>query len=555
MNAKMTGAQAVVRTLKQEGIERIFAVPGLQLDHLFNALYDEGAAAPRVFGCRHEQGAGYMAFGAAQSTGRPSAFAVVPGPGFLNASAALATAYACNAPVLALSGQILSHQIGRAVGWLHELPDQLAIGRGLSKWASRINHPAEVPGIVRQAFAQMTSGRPRPVYLEVPMDVLAQVAEVDLASGVSQRPRPGEGLDLEMIRAAAQCLGKAVNPMILVGGGIFGAEVELLALAEMLQAPVVMTRNAFGVLDCRHPLALSEPAGHRVWAEVDTVLVVGTRFQPQTVGYARPNSFWGIDEALKVIRVDVDPVEINRLNKPHIAIVGDARSTLAALLDEVPRHNQKRTPRAQEFNRIKLALKAELYSKIAPQMAYLDAIRAELPEDGFFVEELTQIGYAARFAFPTYRARTYVSTGYQGTLGFGFATALGVKAANPDKVVVSICGDGGFMFTAAELATAAQHGIATVTVIFNDNAFGNVRRMQQVEHGGRVIASELRNPDFVAFGKSFGIDSERAHGPSELRAALKRAFARNAPTLIEVPLGEMPDPWQFVRLPTVRGPR
>jgi acetolactate synthase-1/2/3 large subunit len=187
-------------------------------------------------------------------------------------------------------------------------------------------------------------------------------------------------------------------------------------------------------------------------------------------------------------------------------------------------------------------------------MGFLDAIRSALPDDGFFVEELTQVGYVARIAFPTYRPRTYVSTGYQGTLGFGFATALGVKAANPSRAVVSISGDGGFLYTASELATAVLHGIAVVAVVFNDNAYGNVRRMQEAEHGGRVIASALRNPDFVQFGQSFGAHAERVATPVALKAALTRALGRSIPSLIEVSVASLPDPWKFIRLKPARRP-
>lgn len=546
----MTGGHAVVRTLRGQGFRQLFALPGLQLDHLFNALHDDSALGPQVIHCRHEQGAGYMAFGAAQSTGQPSAFAVVPGPGFLNASAALATAYACNAPVLALSGQLPLAQIGRGIGWLHELPDQIAIARGLAKYAQRIDHPGSAPGTLHKALRHMTTGRPRPAYVEVPMDVLGQMAEVELLSGAPEAVTPE--LDLDDIDQAAAALGQAAHPLIVVGGGIFAACEELLALARMLQAPVIMTRNAFGAIDIRDPLALNELAGHRLWRQADVVLAVGTRFQAQVVGTSRPNSAWGTGDGLKVIRIDVDPAEIDRVRKPFLGLVADARSALGALLHSVPRFNRSRTSRAEELQRLKQSVNTQLCDGLGPQMAYIEAIRQELPEDGFFVEELTQVGYVARVAFPTYRPRTYVSTGYQGTLGFGFATALGVKAANPQHPVLSISGDGGFLFTAMELATAARHGLAVVAVVFNDGAFGNVRRMQQDLHGGRVIATDLSNPDFVALANSFGLEGEAVDSAQALRLAIRRALQRQSTSLIEVRTPQMPDPWELIRLPAVR---
>ena len=192
--------------------------------------------------------------------------------------------------------------------------------------------------------------------------------------------------------------------------------------------------------------------------------------------------------------------------------------------------------------------------KLAPQLAYLAAIRAELPEDGVFVDEVTQVGFVSRLAFPVYRPRSYISPGYQDNLGYGFATALGAQHALRDVPVLSITGDGGFLFTASELATAMCHRIPLVTVVFNDGAFGNVRRIQQERYGNRLIACELADPDFVAFAKSFGAAAMRAKSPPELRRALRRSFAhRDGPTIIEVPVGAMPSPWEFIHMKRVRG--
>ena len=192
--------------------------------------------------------------------------------------------------------------------------------------------------------------------------------------------------------------------------------------------------------------------------------------------------------------------------------------------------------------------------KLAPQRAFLDAIRAELPEDGIFVDEVTQMGFVARLAFPVYKPRTFLSPGYQDNLGWGFATALGAQDARRDVPVVAISGDGGFMFTANELSTAVRHRIPLVAVVFSDGAFGNVRRIQAERYGNRLIASDLANPDFIRFAESFGAAAERVADPAALRAALRRGFARrDGPTLIEVPVGEMPSPWEFIHMPKARG--
>jgi acetolactate synthase-1/2/3 large subunit len=541
VTARLTGGAALVEMLRRHGVDVLFALPGVQLDALFNALYDARGAI-RVVHTRHEQGAAYMAHGYARSTGRPGVCAVVPGPGVLNTTAALATAYATNARVLCITGQIPSHQIGRGLGVLHEIPDQLAILRGLTKWVARIEHPAQVPDLVSEAFAQLHTGRPRPVALEVPPDVLALEADVTLREVPDAYPATAP--DAGAIERAAGLLARAGRPLIMVGSGADDAAAELLAVAEYLQAPVVSNTHGRGIVSDRHYLGLHGPAGHRLWAEADVVLAVGTRL-------LRPLTAWGTDDGLALIQVDIDPDEIGRIHPPTVGIVADARLALAALREALPAHTPPRPSREAEMR----ALKAEFeqaFTAIQPQYAFLRAIRDALPDDGIFVDEMTQVGYAARYILPVYAPRTLITPGYQGTLGYGFATALGAKVAHPHRAVLSVSGDGGFLFTAAELATAVQHQIGVAAVVFNDNAYGNVRRMQKTLYGGRLIATELHNPDFVALAASFGAAGVRAPGPDELRAALRTAFERPGPTVIEVPVGEMIEPRPFIHMRRVR---
>ena len=260
---------------------------------------------------------------------------------------------------------------------------------------------------------------------------------------------------------------------------------------------------------------------------------------------------WGTDADLKIVRVDADATELDKYDRPAIGLCGDAAQVAAALLDAVPAHNRARPSRRDEL----LGLRAKVADQLAflqPQIGLLEAIRDELPEDGIFVDELTQLGYAGRLVFPVYEPRTFISPGYQGTLGWGVATALGVKAARPDKKVVAVSGDGGFLFNAQELATAVQQNLPIVVVLVNDNAYGNVRRIQATQYGNRLIASDLRNPDFGKFVDSFGAMHRKASNPNELRAALRAAFAADVPAVIEVPAGPMPDPWGTLRPPRNR---
>lgn len=543
-----TGGEALVQTLSALGVRTLFGLPGVQNDYFYNAIYDMNAAcAPearlQVIHTRHEQGAGYMALGYALAGNRPGVFAVVPGPGFLNASAALATAYGLNARVFCLSGQLRRDQLGRGYGMLHEIPDQLGVMRRLTKWAERVRTPDEASRLVLAAFNAMLSDRPRPVALECPMDVFS--------GQTSQEPGPFSlavrrpGVDPDRVREAAALLAKAKEPMILVGGGAQDAAEEVAVLAALLQAPVIATSNGRGVLSSRHYLSHTLPAGHRLWAKTDVVLAVGTRM-------TMPLLYWGVDEDLTIIRVDVDPEEHTRILSPDVSLVADSRDALRALIPEVEARIRPRASRRAEMMALRHEMETE-FERLQPQVAFLRTIRDVLPENGIFVDELTQVGYVSRFAFPVYEPRTYLTPGYQGTLGWGFAAGLGAKVAQPHRTVVTVSGDGGFLFAAQELATAVQHQIATINIVFNDGAYGNVRRMQKEQYGGRVIASELHNPDFVAFAESFGALGLRATTPESLALAMEQALYQGGPAVIEVPVGEMPSPWQTIFMPRVRG--
>jgi acetolactate synthase-1/2/3 large subunit len=537
----MTTAQATVASLRLHGVDTVYCVPGVQNDHLMDA-FQSVRGDIRVIHTRHEQGAAYMALGAAMASGSPAVYCVVPGPGILNTTGALCTAYACNAPVLALTGQIPSASIGRNLGILHEIPDQLGILRSLTKWSERIRTPSEGATRVTEAFAQMTCGRPRPVALECPLDVWAQIGPVELGGAPGSRPSPE--IDPELIARSVAILAGASRPVIVVGSGAQHASAQVRKIAERLQAPVIAHRMGRGVLDSRHPLSATAPMGNRLWQDADVVLAVGTRLQMQQM-------VWGMDSTLKIIRIDADPEELNRIHIPEAGFVGDAAAVLDLLLEQLPGSNIVNTARAHQIESLRAEIAAS-FRRLTPQVEFLDAIRAALPENGIFVDELTQVGYVSRFAFPVYRPRTYLSPGYQGTLGWGLPAGIGARVARPESPVVVVSGDGGFLFNVQELATAVQHGIAVIVVVFNDGAYGNVRRTQVEEFGNRTIASDLRNPDFVRLAESFGASGLRVNTPEELFGALRGAIAAAVPTVIEVPVGVMPDPWPLIRLGRVR---
>lgn len=538
---RMTTAEAAVAALIANGYDAVYTLPGIHNDHLLDALF---AARDRVrtIHTRHEQGAAYMALGAALATGRPQAYAVVPGPGFLNTGAALLTAYGMNAPVLALVGQIPQADIGRKLGHLHEIRDQAGILARLADFHARITAPHEAPLLISQATQAMAARRPGPAALECAMDVWGRAGAVGPASPLAPVRVP---IDEDAVQAAAKRLGAARRPLIVCGGGAQGAAAEVTELSAMLQAPVLGYRRGRGILDSRNPLSVTLPLGRELWGEADVVLAVGTRL-------LMPLTAWGVDDDLAVIRVDADAEEPDRIRRPAVALVGDAQPILRRLLEVLPSRNAARRPRQEEMAE-RQARMAQRLAKLAPQRAILEAIRAVLPEEGIFVDEVTQIGFAARLLMPFHRPRTFLSPGYQDNLGWGFATALGAQEARRDVPVLSISGDGGFLYTATELATAVRHRIPLVSVVFADGAFGNVRRIQDEHYGGRRIACDLANPDFVRFAESFGAEAERVETPDELGAALARGFARrDGPTVIEMRVGPMPSPWEFILMQRIR---
>ena len=538
---RMTTAEATVAALIAHGIDVIYALPGVHNDPLFDALF-KAADRIRTIHTRHEQGAAYMALGAALATGKPQAYAVVPGPGLLNSAAALLTAYGMNAPVLGLVGQIVQSAIGRGLGHLHEIRDQAGIISRLVDFSARIREPTEAARLVGEAFCAMATGRPGPAVLECAMDVWGRSAPVRAMAPPAAVPAPA--IDEEAIAQAVRRLSAAQRPLIVVGGGALDAAAEVTALSRILQAPVLAYRRGRGILDSRDPLSVTLPLGHELWGEADVVLAVGTRL-------FYPFLQWGLDRELAIIRIDADPEEPERFAGPALSLVGDAKPILGRLVNGLSQHV---CPSRHAEMEQRQAATGRRLAKLAPQAKFLSAIRAELPEDGVFVDEVTQIGFAARLLFPVYKPRTFLSPGYQDNLGWGFATALGAQHARSDVPVLSISGDGGFLFTSNELATAVRHRIALTVIVFNDSAFGNVRRIQEEHYGNRLIACDLSNPDFVRYAQSFGAEAERVHSPRELRTALRRAFKRrDGPTVIEVPVGPMPSPWEFIHMPRVRG--
>jgi acetolactate synthase-1/2/3 large subunit len=538
---QMTGGQAIVQALQREGVEYVFGLPGVQIMGIYDAFY--GQSDVKLITVRHEQTTTYMADGYARVTGKPGVALVVPGPGIQNASAALGTAYSCSSPVLLLAGQIESYMLGQDKGALHEINDQLDLVRPVTKWCQRVLKVEEIPGAIHEAMYQMQTGRPRPTLVEVPPDVLATVADVTLPTAESYAAQAPDQAD---IQRAAELLVGAKKPLIWAGGGVMvgGAWAELQALAEALGAPVATTPEGKGVIAEDHPLALGvgyygHGAPSYAAPRADVILAVGTRLTGQMRG---PTA---LRAPQRLIHLDVDAAVIGKNYPAEVSLVGHAQPALQMLLDSVRRQQvqQERWPR-QELEEISRDNEAWLRQQAPLQCEIIGQLQKALHDDAIVVSGITNVGYWSHFALRVRRPRTYLGASYFATLGFAFPTALGAKVAAPNRQVISLSGDGGFLYALPELATAVQYGINVVAVVFADGAFGASNNDQRTRYHGRIVGTTLHNPNFVQVAEAFGAKGIRVE-PDHLATALQEAFDAKRPTLIEVPIPTLTPPFQI----------
>ncbi|WP_066552984.1 thiamine pyrophosphate-binding protein [Croceicoccus bisphenolivorans] len=530
-----TGGQALVAQLIEEGVENVFGIPGVQLDWAVEALR-EAQDRIRFVVPRHEQAASYMADGYARSTGREGVCMVVPGPGVLNALSGISTSLACNSRVLMIAGQITSTKIGKGFGLLHELPDQSGVLKSLTKWHGIATRPEDIPGLVHEAFVQLRSGRPRPVAIELPPDVLEAKAEIGI---LPRAPENRTMPDADQIAQAAALLADARLPVIYAGGGVMasGAAEAVQALAERLQAPVLMTEGGRGTLDDRHPLALTSLGGRVLLPHTDVLLVAGSRFVD---GIARP-AF--ASEDCRIVYLNIEAQDMAGPRQGGLAIEADVRAGIEALLDALPA-GLEAPSRSDTVAAVRQWCETQV-AAIAPQTDYVAALRSTMDDKDILVSELTQVGYYANIAYPVHAARTLITPGYQGTLGYGFNTALGVAVGNPGQRVVSLNGDGGFAWGMQELSTLARDELNLSLIVFVDGRYGNVHRIQKRTFG-QTFVTELRNPDFMKLAAAYDIPAEAVDTPDGLAHALRTARERGGPALIAVHVEEMPSPWALI---------
>jgi acetolactate synthase-1/2/3 large subunit len=530
MAERLTGGQAVVRALAAHGVDVAFGIPGVHTLALYDALID--SPIRHILG-RHEQGVGFMADGYARASGKPGVALVITGPGVTNVATAVGEAYTDSSPLLVVASAEDQRWGGKMMGHYHDIRDQTEAIRPVTASQTTATAVSEVAPAIGAAFARMASARPRPSYVEIPRDVLEAEAEIALPEPViTDRPAPAA----ELIAGAVEDLNKAKRVVIIAGGGAASSDAgeAILAIAERLGAPVITSQMGKGVVPEDHPYALGNlwASGNPVDAIVrkaDAAIVIGTK-----LGGAETE-----DGAMRLpatmIRVDIDPEEVERNYRPSRAIVADARKSAEALAEALAASDVRKDGwSAEEIARAREGALETAFG--AQNAAYLAALRRAIPRDGILVNDTTMMTYAAAKFFPCYHPRTFIVPAGYLTLGFSMPAAIGAKIAQPDKVVVSIVGDGGFQFTMHELATAKQFNVSLPIVIFNDSTYTAVKMDQAMRYDRRYIGVDLENPDFLKLAAAYDIPGVRTNSPDELEAAVVEASQRGGPTIIDVPI-------------------
>jgi len=513
----ITGGQSVIQQLRSEGVEVVFGLPGVQIMHIYDGFFTTPEV--RVITTRHEQSTAYMADGYARSTGKIGVCLVVPGPGAYNAGAAMATAYAASSPVLMISGQIDSSLIGTGRGALHEVHDQLEFMAPVTKWTDRISRAEDIPAGIHEAIRQLKTGRPRPVELEIPPDILATEASIET---IEPEEYQRAAVQDDVLRSALERLSTAKKPLIWAGGGV--------------NLPVVLTREGKGVLPDTHPQMMMMGAGDQgpgpeLMPQADVILAVGTRFNIPDTAEWKPRA----DQT--VIHMDVDEEEFRNNITPTIGVIADAKEGLGQMARGLRGRSMQSSWDKESLAEVK-SRHAEMMRERTPEFSQAygvwEEVRKELPEETIVIGGVTGGAQFGGSAFATLRPRTLISSSYMGTLGYGFPTALGAKVGNPDTPVLALVGDGGFMYAIGELATAVQNKINLVTVVFNNHRYGASNDDQRSRFKGNVIGTELHNPDFVPLAESFGAKGIKVTELEQFPAAVREAVAANSPVLIDV---------------------
>jgi thiamine pyrophosphate-dependent acetolactate synthase large subunit-like protein len=536
MSNRVRGGGAIVEALKANGVDTVFGIPGVHNLDIYDVLFDSPGMNNIL--ARHEQGAGFMADGYYRATGKPGVALIVTGPGVTNVATAVGEAFADSSSVFVIATNLERKYIDSLVGNLHEMTDQMGVMRPLVKWSKRIMDVADTPAAMTEAFVQLQTGRPRPVYLEVPIDVMAEEFELPELSAAAA---PASHDFTAEIARAKDLIAGADRVMLFVGGGATSPEASavLRELAHELGAPVVMSLMGKGAIPNDDPYAVGA-FGYRWSADNPTVEVMQKSNLAIVVGSGlgvRTSGEGSMPLPDKVIHIDIDPNEHGKRYASEVSIIGDATLAMRGLLDAV-RSGARPSGRwsEDEVAIIRDRLMEPSDARTAGYVPYLDAMRDGMERDAILCNDMTMMAYEGVRYFPVYEPRTYTFPRGFGTLGSALPTAIGAKVGCPDQQVVAMAGDGGFQFTMEELGAAVHHRIPVTAVIFNDSTHTAVKAAQKRTYPGRYVAVDLINPDYVKLADAYGIEGIRAESPEALSEALVRARSSDMPVIIDVPI-------------------
>ena len=524
----MTCGEVLVQLLQSYGIETVFGIPGVHTVELYRGFPN---TTLRHVTPRHEQGAGFMADGYARASGRPAACFIITGPGLTNIATALGQAYADSVPILVLSSVNNTRDLALGEGRLHELPSQRGLMEGLTAFSHTLLWPDELPHVLARAFAVFNSGRPRPVHIELPLDVITADADHVRrdAVPVSGRPSP----DPARIALAATLLRQAKRPLIVLGGGAQDAAREAVAVVERLGALAVTTINGKGIVPPDHPLslgsALPQPPVLDELTNADVVLAVGTELgETDTLLFDSRLQLRG-----KVIRIDIEAEQLTRNVLAEVAILGDARLALQALEEALRQHRVDAAPAVARVKDLRRRLQDLLTPPQRAHQRVMTAVQAALP-GAIIVGDSTQPVYSANLFYQAEQPRSFFnsSTGY-GTLGYALPAALGAKLGRPDRPVVCVIGDGGLQFTIGELATAVELALPMAILLWNNRGYGEIKKYM-VERGIPRIGVDIYTPDFQTIALGFGCRAARAESLADVQDKLRQSQQHAGPTLIEI---------------------
>ena len=531
--ALMTVADAIVTSLIANKCSHVFGIPGVQIYELMDAFYKRSDQV-KFISTRHEQGAAYMANGYAHITNDFGVAVVVPGPGLMNASAGIGTAYASSNSVLVISGQIAKELIGHSTGALHEVDNHETLVQQVTKWSHVLDNPDDLHIDIRDTFSHLKSGINLPVEIEIPEDVLGKKIDFDIPEKTEKSFPNIDSNKLDMI---IEKIVQSERPLLWVGAGNNKGKQLIETLAELIQAPVITTGNGKGMMDNDHNLYIGYPVNKcndidDLIEGSDLTISIGTRLP---------------EYKLNLIKnvVEIVSSKANHYRQSHItniSVAGNPNDVLEQIIDSI-----SNKPKAGGFSKVEIQdvkkSRDLVLNSMEPQISFVRAIDSVVPQDTILVEGVNQIGYVCRWAYPVKTHNGYITSSYFGNLGYAYPTALGAKVAAPDRPVICISGDGGILYNSQEMNTAVNYGINVIVIVFNDQAYGNVYRDQIQKYDNRVIGSKLKNPDFVKLANSYGMQATRVSDPNSLQLELKKAIDSQSPYLIEVTVGMMPSPW------------